>query len=118
MIISFDSTRAIAVTKKNDRSSFVKMWDLESYKLTFEEELVGSFIKVKEIEQNDHGTAYACVYFNNGVWFLRTFGKISRTVEQIRKNEININDIFGLDDYTMVNEAFYDPFGGCCFVDD
>ena len=53
MIISLDSTRAITVTKKNDREYWVKMYDLENYELMFEEKYGGnpdSFIKLKEVE--------------------------------------------------------------------
>lgn len=82
LMISYDSTRAIAVTKKDDRCSYINMYSLESYRLTFEEEIGGredGFIKVKDIEQNDEGTGFACIYFDDGLWFLRTFGKKTRT---------------------------------------
>ena len=36
-MISYDSTRAILVCKKSDREMYVVMYDLESYKLSFEE---------------------------------------------------------------------------------
>lgn len=36
-IISYDSTRAILVSKKDDREFWVRMYDLESYAKTFEE---------------------------------------------------------------------------------
>lgn len=41
MIINYDSTRAITVTKKDDRTYFIKMYDLESYLMTFEEQIGG-----------------------------------------------------------------------------
>ena len=47
------STRAITVTKRNDREYYVKMYDLESYELTFEEKIGGkpdSYIKLKDVE--------------------------------------------------------------------
>ena len=37
MIITYDSTKAITVTKKNDREYWVRQYDLESYERTFEE---------------------------------------------------------------------------------
>lgn len=37
MAISFDSTRAITVTKKDDKESYIKMYDLNTCELTFEE---------------------------------------------------------------------------------
>lgn len=41
MAISFDSTRAITVTKKDDKESYIKMYDLNTYELTFEEMVGG-----------------------------------------------------------------------------
>lgn len=82
MAISFDSTRAITVTKKDDKESYIKMYDLNTYELTFEEKIGGErdqYIKVKEIEQNPQGTYYAIVYIDDGRFFLRTFGKTTRT---------------------------------------
>ena len=37
VVISYDSTRAITVTLKDDREWYIQMFDLESYELTFEE---------------------------------------------------------------------------------
>lgn len=37
VVISYDSTRAITTTKKDDREFWVKMYDLETYEVTFEE---------------------------------------------------------------------------------
>lgn len=82
MIITYDSTKAITVTKNNDIEYFVKQYDLESYKMTFEERIGGNadqYIKLKEVEQNATGKKYAVVYNDDGVFFLRTFGKESRT---------------------------------------
>ena len=53
MIITYDSTKAITVTKKNDIEYYVKQYDLESYDLTFEEKIGGApddYIKLKEVE--------------------------------------------------------------------
>ena len=50
LLITYDSTRAITVTKKNDQMHFVKMYDLETYELLFEEKYEGSCIKFKEVE--------------------------------------------------------------------
>ena len=36
-MITYDSTRAITVTKKDDREYWVRMYDLESYAKTFDE---------------------------------------------------------------------------------
>ena len=31
------------------------------------------------------------MYNNDGIFYLRTFGKVTRTLEEIDENEININ---------------------------
>jgi len=41
MIINYDSTRAVTVTKKDDRTCYIKMYDLETYEMTFEEKIGG-----------------------------------------------------------------------------
>ena len=82
MIITYDSTRAVTVTKKDDREYFVKMYNIESSQLEIEEKYGGlpdSFIKLKEVEQNADGSYFACVYIDDGKFRLRTFGKTTRT---------------------------------------
>ena len=121
MTISYDSTRAITVTKKDDSSYFVKMYCLVDYEMTFEKEIGGeeeSFIKLKEVEQNADGTRFALIYFDDGIWFLRTFGKETRTLDEIAENEVEINALLDLDDYTMVNNEFPYPFATCSFISD
>ena len=52
-IITYDSKRAITVTKKDDHEYWVKQYSLETYGLTFEEKIGGSntqYIKLKEVE--------------------------------------------------------------------
>ena len=54
------------------------MYDLESFKMTFEEKIGGGpndYIKIKEVEQNSAGTKYALTYFNDGKFKLRNFDK-------------------------------------------
>ena len=41
MIITYDSTRAVTVTKQSDTAYYIKMYDLNTGELTFEE-LVGN----------------------------------------------------------------------------
>lgn len=62
------------------------MFDLESYKKTFEEKIGGGsadYIKIKEVEQNSDGTKYAITYLNDGKFKMRNFGKENRTGDQI-----------------------------------
>ena len=74
MIITYDSSRAVTVTKESDQAYYVKMYDLETYELKFEEKFEGNYIKMKEVEQNATGKEYACVFLDDGVFKLRTFG--------------------------------------------
>ena len=82
MIITYDSSRAITVTKANDREYYVKMYSLTTNELTFEEQIGGGatdYIKLKEVEQNSTGNKYAIAYNNDGRFYMRTFGAQTRT---------------------------------------
>jgi hypothetical protein len=53
MLITYDSTKALTVTKEDDRNYYIKMYDLEAYDMSFEEKIGGtadSYIKFKEVE--------------------------------------------------------------------
>ena len=119
MMISYDSTRALTVTKAAENRSILKMYSLKDYEITFHEELglgENDYIKCKEMEQTDDGNQFACVYFNDGVFFLRTFGKEKRTEEEIAANELNINELLNLEASTMPCQDLADPFITCCWV--
>ena len=76
MIINYRSTRAITVSKKDDTESWVMMFDLETTRQTFMERYGGyqdSFVKLKEIEQNNAGDKYACAYIDDGLFKMRVF---------------------------------------------
>lgn len=121
VIISYDSTRAITVTKKDDKEYYIKMYDLESYDMTFEEKVGGEdndYIKLKEVEQNARGDKFAIVYFNDGNFRLRTFDKTTRSSDQIMSEELDINELLGINNYTMAISGFPDPYVTCCFIDD
>lgn len=58
LIITYDSKRIVTITKASDTAYFVKMYDLKTFELTFEE-LIGNqeaddkekyYIKIKDIE--------------------------------------------------------------------
>jgi hypothetical protein len=120
-MISYDSTRAIIVAKKGEREYYIQMFDLESYEKTFEEIVGGTgsdYIKIKDIEQNDAGNKYACVYLNDGKFKLRTFEKSQRTEDEITNNELDINGLLDIDDWTMAIDGFSDPYIVCCFISD
>jgi len=54
---------------------------------------------------------YLCPYLNNGVFNLLIFDK-----DKILNN-LNINDLIGIDDKTRPNDNFPDPFMNSCFID-
>jgi hypothetical protein len=75
------------------------MYSLDTYKLTFEETFGDmkdkeNYIKLNLIEQNTRGDQFAAAYFNNGEFFVRTFGFDTRTKTEIKDDELNINEAF------------------------
>ena len=54
------------------------------------------YIKMYNIEQTDDGQKYAAIYNNDGLFFCRTFGKESRSDDEIESNELNINRLLGI----------------------
>ena len=56
---------------------------------------------MKECVQNSTGQQFAMVYMDDGKFRMRIFGKEQRKRSQAAKEEIKINEMFGLDDYTM-----------------
>ena len=86
MIISYDSRRAVTVTKVNDRNYQVTQYNLkkEGFPVTFTETYGGkpdSYIKMKDVEQNNQGDKFCAPYFNNGYFFIRMFGLENRSQE-------------------------------------
>ena len=71
------------------------MYDLNSLEQVFAEKIGGkpeSYIKCKEVEQNDEGTMFAAVYINDGYFRLRVFTELAReTEEEIERDEVDIN---------------------------
>ena len=97
------------------------MYSLGNYSMVFEEKIGGgpkSYIKCKEVEQNDTGTFYCCVFIDDGHFKLRTFGSENRTDEEIEANELDINTKLGLNNHTMPIDNFPDPFIICCFINE
>lgn len=75
---------------------------------------------MKDIEQNQDGTYFALPYNQNGVFMLRTFGVEPRTYAEIQDNELNINELLGLDFDTRSKpiDDFPDPLITCTFIND
>ena len=119
--ISYNSRSACTVTKKGDREYWIKQHSLETYIDTFEEKVGGhhdSYIKLKEIEQNDAGTKFAIAYMDDGRFRIRIFGEENREPEEIAHSELDINARLGLNNHTMPINDFPDPFISCCFIND
>ena len=79
MMITYDSSRVIAVTKINDRMYDLTQYDLRSpdLEITFNESYGGhhdSYIKMKDVEQNSVGNQYCVVYYDDGLFKIRVFG--------------------------------------------
>lgn len=89
----------------------------------FVEHFRGTYIKMKEIEQNSDGNKYCIVYMDDGVWKMRIFGKDQRTEEEQHDN-IVINDYYdifkdeSLYDSCIPVAGFPDPYCTCSFLDD
>lgn len=74
MLLTNDAPqKALTVTKKDESNSIIKMYDIDTGELMFEEWISGTYIKVKEVEQNQSGTKFALVYNDDGVFKLRIF---------------------------------------------
>lgn len=116
VMITYDSTRAVTVTKQNESTYYVKMYDLETYVMTFEEKITGTYIKLKETEQDSKGKHYAIVYFDDGIFYLRHFGRENRTEAEIADSTLQINELLGINNWTMVYPGFPDPSITCTFV--
>lgn len=82
-MILMDSSRTLTVTKANEKQYYIKMYEMETQNLCFEEEISGNYIKMKDVETNLKSTMFAIVFFDDGVFKLRTFGRDTRTPEQI-----------------------------------
>lgn len=120
-MITYDSKRAVTVTKKDDREYWVKQYSLETYGLVFEEKIGGGknqYIKLKEVEQNAKGNKHAIAYMDDGKFYVRMFGSTTRTKQEIEDEEFNVNKALDIDDYTMPIDNFPDPFITCCFITD
>jgi hypothetical protein len=115
-MILLDSSRTLTVTKASEEVYYIKMYNMETFEMLFEEEIQGSYIKLKEVETNASSTKFAVAFNDDGVFKLRTFGRETRGQEEIKESEININDLIGIDAKTMAVSNFPDPFITCCFV--
>jgi hypothetical protein len=49
---------------------------------------------------------------------VRTFGRMNRSEEEISDSTINLNDLLGINNFTMCHHNFPDPYSVCTFIDD
>jgi hypothetical protein len=120
-MITYDSISCVTVTKKDDREYWIKIYNLASHEMTFEEKIGGkpkNYIKLKEVEQTSDGNKFAITYMDDGKFRIRTFQNKTRNESEIKRNEFDINKALGLDDFTMPISGFPDPFVVCCFIDE
>lgn len=122
MIITYDSRRAITVTKVSDKKYQVTQYSLRGgFNVLFSEIYGGkpnSYIKMKDVEQNSKGDKFCAAYYDNGHFFLRMFGTQSRSQEEIDKSEFNINEALQINNYTAPISGFCDPYITAAFVND
>ena len=77
-----------------------------------------NYIKVKEVVQNSTGSQFATTFSDDGKFFLRLFTKEECFHAQVLKDQVNFNELFGLDNFTMTIDDLPDPYITCCFVND
>ena len=121
-MITYDSTRVIAVTKKDDTEYYIRQFCLLSFQLVVSERYGGteeSYIKLKDVAQNSTGDKYAICFFDDGRFYLRTFDKNERSIEESLKETLDINAALdNMDSNTMPVDGFPDPYVICCFIND
>ena len=71
--ITYDSSRAITVTCDDHTHYVIKQYSLATSEIMFVEHYRGTYLKMKEIEQNQDGNKYVIPYMDDGVWKLRIF---------------------------------------------
>ena len=118
VIITYDSSRVVTVTKENDVHCVIKQYNLhDNNKLTFEEHYYGTYLKMKEVEQNDKGNLFHVCYMDDGVFKIRIFNKDEPADKDDQNKGFNINEVLGLNNYTIPVAGFPDPYITSCFID-
>jgi hypothetical protein len=112
LIQNHRSTRLLGILKIDDQLCYVKQWDVKG-NLLFAKEYGGkpeSFLKMISISQTDAGDLFCVPYYDNGKFFLSIFNEREET------HEVFLNGELGLDEGTMPNESFQDPYSVCAFT--
>ena len=71
---------------------------------------------MKDIAQNAAGDKFACPYFDDGRFKLRVCGEKQRPQAEALKADLDFNRELNLNNHTMVNEDFFDPYMNAVFT--
>jgi hypothetical protein len=71
---------------------------------------------MKEVSQNAAGNKFACPYFDDGRFKLRVCGEKQRPHAEALKADVDFNRELNLNNHTMVNEDFFDPYMNAVFI--
>jgi len=77
-MMAYDTSRVLSVNKSSDAEYFVQHIGLKDKEIICKESFSGEFIKVKDVQQNAAGTKYAVMFFDDGLFKIRTFGQETR----------------------------------------
>ena len=115
-MITNDSTSVFTVTKKNDEESWIRAYNIDTKQIVFEEQILGTYVKIKELEQTDDAQLFAAAFIDDGAFKIRTFRKSTRSQAEIEEEELNLNEELELNGKTDVVFSLPDPFITCTFV--
>lgn len=76
IFITYDSKKAITVSEVDRYLYYVRQYNLEyPHAITYEMSIKGNNIKLKDVEQNTDGSKFAIGFYDDGIWYVRTFTK-------------------------------------------
>ena len=111
-MILYDSSGLLTVTKASEELYFITIYTFKSMAVQIKKEIRGKYIKMKDVEQSLDAKSFVAAYNDDGVFKLRYFSR----GYMFEETDLNLNDLLGIDSYTMVVDNLPDPFITCCFV--
>ena len=120
-VMANDSSVCIFISQKSHYEFFVKMYDLETHDVVFEEKVGGrpeQYIKIKFVVQNSDCTRFATSFMDDGKFYIRVFSKAQRDEQTILRDDFDVNYALGIDNNVMPNDRFYDPYITIEFITD